>query len=84
MGVGGDMAHTVVGIGGIGGVSEASSSLHLWASRGEVVVVVVVAGAGEEEVEEEEVEEVEVERVVVVEWKASGLGVSGGRCLVLA
>ena len=79
MGVGGDMAHTVVGIGGIGGiggVAEASSSLHLWASRGEVVAVVVVAGAGEEEVE--------VERVVVVEWKASGLGVSGGRCLVLA
>ena len=73
------MAHTVVGIGGIGGVAEASSSLHLWASRGEVVAVVVVAGAGEEEVEE-----VEVERVVVVEWKASGLGVSGGRCLVLA
>ena len=74
------MAHTVVGIGGIGGVAEASSSLHLWASRGEGEAVVVVAGAGEEE----EVEEVEVERVVVVEWKASGLGVSGGRCLVLA
>ena len=70
------MAHTVVGIGGIGGVAEASSSLHLWASRGEGEAVVVVAGAGEEEVEGE--------RVVVVEWKASGLGVSGGRCLVLA
>ena len=74
------MAHTVVGIGGIGGVAEASSSLHLWASRGEVVAVVVVAGAGGEEVEEVE----RVERVVVVEWKASGLGVSGGRCLELA
>jgi hypothetical protein len=74
------MALTVVGVGGIGGVAEASSSLHLWAPRGEVVAVVAVAGGGGEE-EEELVEE--VERVVAVEWTASGLGVSGGRCLVL-
>ena len=74
------MALTVVGVGGIGGVAEASSSLHLWAPRGEVVAVVAVAGGGEEE--EELVEE--AERVVAVEWNASGLGVSGGRCLVLA